>query len=268
MEKLLEKLNDLWVDAGLKLIYVIVILVVGSKLIKLVLKLLKKGRLFNKLDKSVASFLASFINITLYIILLITIAGIIGIPSTSIITLLGSAGVAIGLALQGGLSNIAGGLIILIFKPFKVGDFIDTHSDCGTVKSISLFYTSIVTPDNKVISIPNGTLANSVTVNYSKKDIRRLDINIDVSYNNDIELVKKTLNEVIKKEKRIIEGEDVFVRLTEYKDSSMLYTIRVWVNSSEYWNIKFDLLENIKKHFDKEKISIPYNQLDVHIDKD
>ena len=267
MEKLLDKLNDLWVDAGLKLIYVIVILFVGGKLIKLLIKLIKKGRGFNKLDKSVASFLLSFIKVTLYLLLLITIAGIIGIPSTSIITLLGSCGVAIGLALQGGLSNIAGGLIILAFKPFKVGDFIDTHTDSGTVKSISIFYTTLITLDNRIVSIPNGNLANSSTVNYSKETERRLDINIDVSYDNDIELVKKTLNNIVNKEKRINKEKDIFIRLTEYKDSSMVYTIRVWVSNSEIWNVKFDLLENIKKEFDKENISIPYNQLDVHINK-
>ncbi len=265
MEKLLEKLNDLWVDAGLKLIYVILIYLIGSRLIKLMIKLLKKGKIFNKIDKSVASFLLSFITVTLYIVLIIVIASVIGIPSTSIITLLGSAGVAIGLALQGGLSNIAGGLIILVFKPFRVGDFIDTKSDVGTVKNISLFYTTIITPDNRVIYIPNGNLANSATINYSKKDIRRLDINLDISYNNDIDTVKKVLNEVINKEKRILKDQDIFVRLTEYKESSMLYTIRVWVNSNEFWNVKFDLLEKIKYEFDKKKIMIPYNQLDVHI---
>ena len=267
MEKLLDKLNDLWVDAGIKLIYVIVILLVGGKLIKLVTKLITKGRGFNKLDKSVSSFLLSFIKITLNIILLITIAGIIGIPSTSIITLLGSAGVAIGLAMQGGLSNIAGGLIILIFKPFRVGDFIDTHTDSGTVKNISLFYTTLITPDNRIVSIPNGNLANSPSINYSNQKERRLDIDIDVSYNNSIDDVKKCLNSVIKNEKRIISDKEVFTRITEYKDSSIKYTIRVWVDKNDYWETKFDLLENIKKEFDKKGITIPYNQLDVHIDK-
>ena len=267
MEKLLEKLNELWVDAGLKLIYVIVILFVGSKLIKMLTKLIKKGKGFNKLDKSVASFLLSFIKATLYIILIITIAGIIGIPSTSIITLLGSCGVAIGLALQGGLSNIAGGLIILMFKPFKVGDFIDTHTDSGTVKSISIFYTTLITPDNRIVPIPNGNLANSPLVNYSKEKDRRLDISVDVSYDNDIDIVLKTLKGVINKEKRVNKDKDIFVRLTNYKESSIEYTVRVWVDKDDFWNVKFDLLENIKREFDKENITIPYNQLDVHIEK-
>lgn len=268
MEKLLDKLNDLWVDAGLKLIYVIIILIVGGKLIKLITKLITKSKVFKKLDKSVASFSISFIKVTLNIILIITIASIIGIPSTSIITLLGSAGVAIGLAMQGGLSNIAGGLIILIFKPFKVGDFIDTHTDSGTVKSISLFYTTLTVIDNRTVSIPNGVLANSATVNYSNEKERRLDIILDISYNNKIDDVKKSINSVLSKEKRIIKDKDIFARLTNYKDSSMEYTIRVWVLKEEYWDVKFDLLENLKNKFDQDGIVIPYNQLDIHVDKD
>lgn len=268
MEKLLDKLNELWVDAGLKLIYIIIIIIVGSKLIKIVTKLITKGRGFNKLDKSVSSFLLSFIKAILNIILFITIAGIIGIPSTSIITLLGSAGIAIGLAMQGGLSNIAGGLIILIFKPFKVGDFIDTHTDSGTVKSISLFYTTLTVIDNRTVSIPNGVLANSATVNYSNEKERRLDIVLDISYDNKIDDVKKSINNVLGKEKRIIKDKDVFVRLTNYKDSSMEYTIRVWVLKEDYWEVKFDLLENLKDKFDQDGIKIPYNQLDIHVDKD
>ena len=161
MDKLLDKLNEIWVNAGIKLVYVLVILSVGGRLIKLITKLISKSRVYKKLDKTVASFLLSFTKAALNILLLVIMAGVIGIPSASIITLIGSAGVAIGLAMQGGLSNIAGGLIILIFKPFKVGDFIDTHTDAGTVTNISLFYTTLLTIDNRTVSIPNGHLANS-----------------------------------------------------------------------------------------------------------
>lgn len=268
MEKLLDKLNELWVNAGIKLIYVLVILIVGGRLIKLITKLITKGRAFKKLDKSVSSFLLSFIKIALNILLLVIVAGVIGIPSASIITLIGSAGVAIGLAMQGGLSNIAGGLIILVFKPFKVGDFIDTHTDAGTVKSISLFYTTLTTIDNRTVSIPNGNLANSSSVNFSNETERRLDISIDISYNNKIDDVKKCINSVLSKEKRINKEKDVFVRVTNYKESSMEYTIRVWVLKEDYWDVKFDLLENLKNKFDQDGVTIPYNQLDIHIDKD
>ena len=186
MEKILSKLGDIGIDLGLKILYAIIILLVGTKLVNILIKITKKSRLFNKLDKSLASFLLSFIKIVLYIVLGITVAGTLGVPLTSMITVLGSAGLALGLALQGGLSNIAGGIIILLFKPFVVGDFIDTHEDSGTVRSISLFYTTLLTPDNKVISIPNGNLANEATVNYSKESKRRLDIDVEVSYKNDI----------------------------------------------------------------------------------
>jgi small conductance mechanosensitive channel len=267
MDKLLEKLNDLWVNAGIKLVYVLVILFVGGKLIKLIIKLISKSRVYKKLDKSVASFLLSFTKAALNILLLVIMAGVIGIPSASIVALIGSAGVAIGLAMQGGLSNIAGGLVILIFKPFKVGDFIDTHTDAGVVTNISLFYTTLLTVDNRTVSIPNGNLANQSSINFSNQPERRLDISIDVSYNNKIDDVKKSIDSVISKEKRIDKEKDVFVRLTNYKESSMEYTIRVWVNKDDYWNTKFDLLENLKNKFDQDGIIIPYNQLDIHIDK-
>ena len=268
MEKLLSKLNDLWVDAGLKLVYVLVIFIVGSRLIKLITKLIGKSRVYKKLDKSVASFFMSFVKVALNILLLVIIAGVIGIPSASIITLIGSAGVAIGLAMQGGLSNIAGGIVILIFKPFKVGDFIDTHTDSGTVTNISLFYTTLTTVDNRTVSIPNGSLANSSSVNFSNELDRRLDINLDISYNNKIDDVKNSINSVLDKEKRINREKELFVRVTNYKESSMEYTIRVWVNKDDYWNTKFDLLENLKNKFDQDKIVIPFNQLDIHIDKE
>ena len=267
MDKLLEKLNDLWVNAGIKLVYVLVILFVGGKLIKLIVRLISKSRVYKKLDKTVASFLLSFTKAALNIILLVITAGVIGIPSASIIALIGSAGVAIGLAMQGGLSNIAGGLVILIFKPFKVGDFIDTHTDSGIVTNISLFYTTLKTIDNRTVSIPNGNLANSPSINFSNELERRLDISIDISYTNKIDDVKKSIESVLDKEKRINREKDIFVRVTNYKESSMEYTIRVWVSKDDYWNTKFDLLENLKKKFDQDGIIIPYNQLDVHLDK-
>ena len=267
MENILKKLGDIGVSAGLKLLYAILILVVGIKLINFVLKLIKKSVLFNKMDKSLSSFLLSFTRIVLYVVLFMTVASLLGVPLTSMITLLGSAGVAIGLALQGGLSNIAGGIIILLFKPFMVGDYVDTHTDSGTVMGISLFYTTLKTPDNKIISIPNGELANKPVVNYSKENTRRLDINVDVSYKNDVELVKKVLNDLVKKEERVLSDKDIFVGITSYKDSSIVYTIRIWVNSGDYWNVNFDMLENIKYAFEKNKISIPYPQMDVHIEK-
>ena len=268
MQKIIDKLSGIGVDVVLKIVHAIIILIVGLKLAKWIVKVYKKSSLYNKLDPSVATFSASALRIVLDFIVFISFASMVGFPITSLVTILASAGLAVGMALQGGLSNIAGGIIILFYKPFSVGDFIDTHTDSGTVKSISIFYTTIATPDNKIVSIPNGNLANSPTVNFSREQKRRLDINIGVSYANKIDDVKKVLNNVIKKNnKYIINDEEVFVGITDYLDSSITYTIRVWVKPSEYLNVKTILLEAIKKAFDDNNISIPFPQMDVHMIK-
>ena len=269
MDKIIEKLSSKGVDIALAIIQAILVLIIGLKVSKWLVKLFKKTKLYKKLDPSVATFLASALRIILDTVVFISFAGIIGFPLTSIITILGSIGLAIGMGLQGGLANIAGGIIILYCKPFSVGDFIDTHTDSGTVKSISLFYTTLTTLDNRTVSIPNGSLANSSTVNFSKEQKRRLDIKIGVSYNNKIDDVKKVLQKVVDSEQAtIINDEPVFIGITDYLDSAINYEVRVWVKPSEFWNTKVRMLENIKKEFDKNKISIPYPQMDVHMIKD
>ena len=186
---------------------------------------------------------------------------------TSVITLIGSAGLALGLALQGGLANLAGGIIILIFKEFSVGDYIETKGNSGTVNDINVFYTTLITPDNKTITIPNGDLANGTIVNYSRCDCRRLDINVSVARSSDIEKVKKVLTKLCKDDKRVLKEKEIFVRLTSFDDGSLIFTIRVWVKTVDYWNLNFDLKENIKMNLDKNSIEIPYKQMDVHISK-
>ncbi len=269
MDKIIDKLSGIGVDVVLRLVQALLVLIIGLKVAKWIVNIYKRTPLYKKLDPSIATFSGSALRFILYTVVLISFAGLIGFPLTSIITILASAGLAVGMALQGGLSNIAGGIIILFYKPFAVGDYIDTHTDQGTVKSISLFYTTIATPDNKIISIPNGNLANSPTVNFSREQKRRLDINIGVSYTNKIDDVKKVLNNVIEKNnKNIIDDEPVFVGITDYQDSSITYTIRVWVKPSEFLNTKTQLLEQIKLEFDKNNIFIPYPQMDVHMIKD
>ena len=269
MDKIIDKLSGIGVDIVLKGIHAIIILIVGLKLAKWFIKLYKKSRLYKKLDPSIATFSASALRIVLDFIVFISFASLVGFPITSLVTVLASAGLAVGMALQGGLANIAGGIIILFYKPFSVGDYIDTHTDAGTVKSISLFYTTITTLDNKTVSIPNGNLANSPTINFSKEPKRRLDIKIGVSYTNKIDDVKKVLQKVVDAEhETIINDEEVFIGITDYLDSAITYEVRVWVKPSEFWNTKVRMLENIKKEFDKNKISIPYPQMDVHMIKD
>ena len=259
-KELLEKEFNL----GVQLLIAIIVLIVGFKIIKIIEKNLKKENKLTKIDKSVKTFIISLLSISLKVMLFIVAASIIGIPTTSFITILGSAGIAIGLALQGGLSNLAGGVMILIFKPFKVGDYIESNSKEGTVKAITMFYTTLTTVDNKVIQIPNGILSNNTIVNYTANPIRRLDLEFNVSYDSKIDKVKKVINEVIDKCEYVLEDNERIVRLIKHADSSLTFTVRVWVKRENYFNTMFELEENIKEAFDKNKIEIPYPQLDIH----
>ena len=267
MEKFLEKLVDGCIDISAKLLLAVVILAIGSKIIKIVENNLRKENKLKHLDASVKGFLISFISITSKIVLFIAILHILGVPTASIITVFGSCAVAIGLALQGGLSNIAGGLMILIFKPFKVGDYIEVSGKEGTVKSITMFYTTITTFDNKLIQLPNGSLSNSNITNYTANKKRRADIDISVSYSSDIDKVKKVINELISKNELVLQEENNYVKLSKHDDSALVFAVRVWTKTENYWDLYFDLMESIKKTLDKNKIEIPFPQMDVHINK-
>ena len=259
-KELLEKAFDL----GVQLIIALLILVIGFKLVKILEKSLKKEHKLSKIDASVKTFVISITTISLKVLLFIIAASIVGIPTTSFITILGSAGVAIGLALQGGLSNLAGGLMILIYKPFKVGDYIESNGKEGNVTSITMFYTSLTTLDNKVVQIPNGTLSNNTIVNYSAYPERRLDLQFNVSYDTKIDKVKKVINEVIDKSEYALKDRNNIIRLCKHSDSSLTYAVYVWIKKEDYWNAYFELNENIKEAFDKNNIEIPFPQLDIH----
>lgn len=272
-------LNEIWTKIldftlefitswGIKLLAAILILIVGIKLIKVFGKWLKTSPKLDKLDDGLRSFLSSFSNIVLYFVLVITIAMILGIPATSFITILASCGVAIGLALQGALSNFAGGLMILFFKPFKVGDYIEASGESGTVVGITVVYTVLLTPDNKRITVPNGTLTNSVIKNYSAEELRRVDLKFTTSYDCDIEKAKKVIAEVVTSHSKALRDPAPFVRLSEHSDSALTYTVRVWCKNEDYWDVNFDIIEGVKEAFDKNGIEIPYPQMDVHVTKD
>lgn len=267
MEKVLEKITDGIVDFSGKLLLGLIIILVGFKIVKFIMKRLKKGIAFNKLEKSSQTFIASIVNIVLKGIIVITAVTTMGIPMTTVITVIGSFGLALGLALQGGLSNIAGGVMIMIFKPFKVGDFIDTHTDSGTVTEINIFHTVIVTLDNKVVVLPNGNLSNSVVVNYTKNDKRRLEFNFSVSYDSDIDKVKDILNKVAKESGYELADTETVVGLDTHGDSALVFVLKMWINTKDYWDARYTIPELVKKAFDKNKISIPYPQMDVHLDK-
>ena len=265
MEDIIKNLSQKSVDLGLKVIAGLVILIIGFKIINVIEKKLKKPGKFSKIDSSVKSFVISFTTIALKVLLIVIFLSVVGVPMASLVTIVGSCAVAIGLALQGGLSNIAGGLMLLIFKPFKVGDYISTEGLEGTVKSITMFYTVIITVDNKVVQLPNGNLSNNHIINYSANPQRRVDIDLTVSYDSDIDKVKKVVNKVIDSHELILQDMDKIIRLKKHDESALVFTLRVWVNTPDYWTVYFDLMENIKREFDKNGIEIPYNQLDVHM---
>ncbi len=266
IETIMNFLFELLTSLGLKILSAIVILFVGSKLIKFIKKWIKKSPKLEKIDKGVRTFLSSFAGISLYIFLFITIAMILGIPTTSFITALASCGVAIGLALQGALSNLAGGIMILIFKPFKVGDYITTSAVSGTVSNITIMYTVLTTPDNKVITIPNGTLTNTVVENYSAVENRRVDLTFTTAYECDVDKVKGVLLDAVRGHEKVLSDPEPFARLTKHGESSLEYTVRAWCKTEDYWDVNFDLIEKVKMEFDKNGIAIPYPQMDVHID--
>lgn len=265
-EEIMNYLVELATSAGLKLLAAIVLVVVGLKGIKWLRKWIRTSEKLNKIDNSLRSFMISFSSVVLYIVLFITVAVILGIPTTSFITMLASCGVAVGLALQGSLSNFAGGIMILLFKPFKVGDYIDAAGESGTVTEISVVYTELLTVDNKRIIIPNGTITNSVIENYSAENIRRVDFTFNTAYDSDIDKVKRIITEILESHPKALKNPECFVRLSAHNDSALTYTARVWCNNADYWDVNFDVIESVKKAFDENGIQIPYNQLDVHID--
>ncbi len=266
-QSVLNYLVQLATSFGIKLLVAIVVLVVGAKLIKTVKKFIKSSTKLDKLDVSLRSFLGNFSGIALYTLLFITLAMILGIPTTSFLTVLASLGVAIGLALQGALSNFAGGIMILLFKPFKVGDYIEAAGEAGTVAEISVVYTVILTLDNKRITVPNGTLTNSVIKNYSAEPLRRVDMTFNASYKNDVDEVKEVISVVVKSHSKVLKDPEPFIRLTKHSESGLEYTVRAWCKNEDYWTVYMDVMENVKKAFDYKGIEIPYPQLDVHIQK-
>lgn len=264
-KSILSTVLDFLTSFGIKLLGAIIVFFIGARCVSRLSKMIRTSPKLDKLDPSLRSFLASFSNIILYVVLVITVAMILGVPATSFITILASCGVAIGLALQGSLSNFAGGLMILFFKPFKVGDFIEASGESGTVVDISVVYTSLLTPDNKRITVPNGALTNSVIKNYSSEKLRRVDLNFNVAYDTDDDKVKTLIQQVIDAHPKALKDPAPFVRQTSQADSAVIYTARIWCDSADYWTVYLDVLEGVKAAFDENGITIPFPQMDVHI---
>jgi small conductance mechanosensitive channel len=267
---LLKELIDNTIRFGLKLLAAFLIYIVGAWVIKKVKHILARSFEKRGTDAGVASFIQSIASIALTIILIIITVGTLGIDTSSIAALLTGGGLAIGLALNGTVQNFAGGLMILVFKPFKAGDFIEMQGFAGTVTEINITSTKLTTTDNRVIIVPNGKLSSEVINNYSSRQMRRLEINIDVEYGSSADLTKDVLFEIIKADSRILSIDggapaDPFVALSALKDSSVEFIMRVWVKSEDYWNVKFSLNEEIYKKLPENGINFPFPQLDVNI---
>jgi small conductance mechanosensitive channel len=260
-----QKAVELVIEYGPKLILAIIVLIIGLWIIKLVIKGLNRAMEKGDVDISLRKFLGSLSGILLKVLLLISVASMIGIATTSFVAILGAAGLAVGLALQGGLANFAGGVIILIFKPFKVGDFIDAQGHMGTVNEITIFTTVLKTPDNKTVIIPNGALSNGSMVNFSTEPTRRVEFVFGIGYNDDILKAKNTLNSIVEADTRIFKDPKPIIAVGELGDSSVNFKVMVWCSSSDYWSVFFDTNEKVKLTFDKEGISIPFPQRDIHV---
>lgn len=234
---------------------------IGWRLAKWLTKLIKKSKTFQRLDDGLETFVASFIEIVLKAIVIISVVSVVGINLSAAVTALASVGLTFGLAFQGALSNFAGGFIILVFRPFKVGDYIDTHSDSGTVESISIFHTKLRTPDNKVIAIPNGTLTNASIINYSEKDTRRVDFTFGVDYDTDITKAKAILEDVARSQSTLLADQPIVCKVSSLGDHSINIVLRFWVKSSDYWDTTFAVNEQVNEAFRENGIVIPFPQL-------
>ena len=263
-----ELLNQIvtWLTTeGLKLVLGLIVLLIVFKIINCISRRVKKRMEKKNRDKTITQVLFKLIRYGGKGLVFLAFLGFIGIDTAGIGTVIASLGVGVGLALQGSLSNLAGGLVILIMRPFKIGDYIAAQGESGTVEEISIFYTYMITPDNKVVMIPNGTLANGSIVNYSTKDLRRVDFEFSISYDEDFEKAKKVIYDVIENTENVLMDPAPFVRVISHGESTINIVTRVWTENANYWAVYFDMMESIKKSFDNSNIEIPYNQLDVHI---
>lgn len=267
-QKYLDEHTPELISFGIKVVLSIVVLYIGSRLIRWVLGLVRRSLGRTGMDKGAVQFLCSFLKALLYILLIFGIGMNFGIKESSVAALLGTAGVTIGLALQGGLSNLAGGVMLLIFRPFQVGDYIivdKANGWEGTVYKIEICYTTLLSVDYRHIVIPNGTLSGNTVVNLTARDMRKLELKIGISYDSDMHKAKQILEQIIKDDKGTREDQGMLVYVDELAESAVTLGLRVWVPTEDYWTVRWRLNETIKDEFDRQGIRIPYRQLDVHV---
>ena len=269
LQKYLQELPDKALRFGVKILLAVIVLIVGIQIIKLLRRIVRKSMQRANADTGVVQFVDSFLKAVLYILLFFMIASGFGLNTTSIVALLGSAGVAIGLAVQGSLSNFAGGVLILLLKPFKVDDYIiiSGNANEGTVMEIQLFYTKLVTVDNHVVIIPNGELTTSNIINMSTLSERRINISVSIAYDADIRTAKEVIQSVLEQDAAVLKDKEHFVFVDELADSGVNLKVRCWSRNEDYWETKWRLTENVKYALDEAGISIPFPQMDVHLEQ-
>lgn len=261
----LDSLFNTLTDFAFRLLGGLALLAIGRIAIRWAMRMIKNGKSMKKLDPAAERFLTNAVGVALNVVLAVSVIAVLGVPMTSMLAILASAGVAVGLALQGALSNLAGGIMILIFRPFHLEDFVEIEAFSGTVTDIGFFYTTLKTPDNRIVTIPNGTVMGEEIINYSANPTRRLELKLSVAYGTPIPLVRKILLEVAEKHPNVLQEPSPTCRLSEQGDSSLNFVLRAWVATEQYWNVKFDLTEEIHNRLAEAGITVPFRQLDVHI---
>lgn len=260
-----QNIYNLVIEHGIRVLIAVLIAVVGLWIISKLVKGFKRLLKARNIDETLVPFLVSLTSVTLKVMLFISVITYLGIEMTSFIAVLGAAGLAVGMALSGTLQNFAGGVILLILKPFRVGDYIEAQGHAGLVKEIQIFNTILTTVDNKVVIIPNGGLSTGAMVNYTKEETRRVDFVFGIGYDDDIDKARDIIREVALKNELIVKDPEAFIVVSEHGDSSVNLTTRVWTKTADYWTVYFYMMEFVKKEFDKQGITIPYPQRDVHM---
>ena len=263
--ELIDMLTTTGVELAINVVTAIVIFYVGRWVANLLTRGLRTLMQKQEVDKTLETFVCNLVRMTLLVFVVIAAIGAVGVQTTSLIAVLGAAGLAVGLALQGSLSNFAAGVLIVIFRPYKVGDWVEAAGIAGSVQKVEILTTVLKTGDNKQIIVPNSQIMGSIITNYSANDTRRIDLVVGVGYGDDLDKVRKTLEDVIAGDDRVLEDPAVTIAVSELADSSVNFVVRPWVKTDDYWAVRFDLTEAIKKRFDKEGISIPFPQRDVHL---
>lgn len=262
---IVDFLQTVALDAVFKVLGAILVLIIGFAVVKWVGKLVKNSKAAKKMEPGSLAFLVSILSVALKILVIFTVAVMVGVPSASIVALIGSAGLAVGLALQGSLANFAGGIMIMIFKPFVIGDYIKSAAgDSGNVTDINIFYTSLNTVDNQSIVIPNATLSNNPITNFTKMEVRRVDRTFSAAYKIDSKKVISIIEDVAKKNPLVLQDMDIFVKILSLDDSCITYGLRVWTKTGNYWDCYHNIYEEVKNRFDEENVEIPFPQLEIH----